>query len=128
LECVTLTPSGAGVLIAILTPGTGAGPGRVDFPFGMTPEVFLLELRGAVTVFTQRIRCAVQEGAVAGRVEVLQLAEQVCLCKILGGHTWHVVLLWPVTCETYRAARACASSGAPTEAVRGRMTASGRHR
>jgi hypothetical protein len=97
LECVTLTPSGAGVLIAVLTPGTGAGPGRVDFPFGMTPEVLLLELRGAVTVFTQRIRCTVQEGAVAGRVEVLQLAEQVCLCKILGGYTWHVVLLWPDT-------------------------------
>ena len=59
----------------------------------MTPEVFLLQCRGAAAVLTQGIRCAVQEGAVAGRVEMLQLAEQVCLGKILGGHTWHVVLL-----------------------------------
>jgi hypothetical protein len=44
-------------------------------------------------VFAQRLRCAVQESAVASRVEMLQFAEQVCLCKILGGHTWHVVLL-----------------------------------
>jgi hypothetical protein len=53
----------------------------------MTPEVLLLELHGAAAVLTQRIRCAVQEGAMAGRVEMLQLAEQVRLCKILGGHT-----------------------------------------
>jgi hypothetical protein len=88
-----LAPSRASVLTPVLTPGTGPGPGGVDFPLRMTPEVFFLELRGAAAVFTQRIRCTVQESAVAGRVEMLQLAEQVCLCKVLGGHTWHVVLL-----------------------------------
>jgi hypothetical protein len=61
----------------------------------MTPEVLLLELGGAAAVFAQRIRCAVQESAVAGRVEMFEFAEQVCLCKVLGGHTWHVVLLRP---------------------------------
>jgi hypothetical protein len=77
----------------VLAPGTGPGAGRIDVPFGVAPEVFLLEERGAATVFTQRIRCAVQESTVAGRVEMLQLTKQICLGKILGGHTWHVVLL-----------------------------------
>lgn len=84
---VALAPSKAGVLGPVLTPGTGPGPGWVDFPFGMTPKVFLLELRGAVAVFTQCGRCSVQESAVAGRVEMLQLAKQVCLRKVLGQHT-----------------------------------------
>jgi hypothetical protein len=53
----------------------------------MTPEVFLLELGGAAAVFSQCIRWAVQESAMAGRMEMLELAEQVCLCKVLGGHT-----------------------------------------
>lgn len=35
--------SGAGVLIPVFAPGTGPGAGRIDFPFGVTPEVFLLE-------------------------------------------------------------------------------------
>jgi hypothetical protein len=59
----------------------------------VTPKVFLLQCRSAAAVLTQGIWCTVQEGAVAGRVEMLQLTEQVCLGKILGGHTWHVVLL-----------------------------------
>jgi hypothetical protein len=59
----------------------------------MTPEVFLLELHGAVAVFPQRVRCAVEKSGMAGRVEMLQLTEQVWLCKILWGYTWHVVLL-----------------------------------
>ncbi len=80
-------------LTSVLTSSTGPGARRVDFPFGMTPEVFLLELRGTAAVFSQRLRCAVQESAMAGRVEMLQLTEQVCLGKVLGGHTWHVVLL-----------------------------------
>jgi hypothetical protein len=83
-ECdLRLTSSGAGVL----TPGTSPGPGRVNVPFGMTPEVLLLELHGAAAVLTQRIRCTVQESGVAGCVEMLQLAEQVLLGKILGVHT-----------------------------------------
>jgi hypothetical protein len=57
--------------LPVLTPGTGPGPGWIDFPFGMTPKIFLLELCGAAAVFTQRIRRAVQESAVAGRVEML---------------------------------------------------------
>jgi hypothetical protein len=86
-------PSGAGVRTPVLAPGTGPGAGWVNFPFGMAPEVFLLELHGAVAVFPQRVRGAMEESGVAGRVEMLQLAEQVCLGKILGGHPWHVVLL-----------------------------------
>jgi hypothetical protein len=72
-EYVTLAPSGAGVLHCRPHPGHRSGSGRVNFPVGMTPEVFLLKLRGAVTVFTQRIRRAVQESDVTGRVEILQL-------------------------------------------------------
>jgi hypothetical protein len=71
LGSVALAPSGAGVLTPVLTPGTGPGPGWIDFPFGMTPKIFILELCGAAAVFTQRIRRAVQESAVAGRVEML---------------------------------------------------------
>ena len=52
LGVVAPAPSGTGVL----TPGTGPGPGWVDFPFGMTPEVFVLELRSTAAVFAQRIR------------------------------------------------------------------------
>jgi hypothetical protein len=55
-DSVVLVWSGAGVLTSVLTPDTGPSPGWVDFPFGMTPEVFLLELRGVAAVFTQRIR------------------------------------------------------------------------
>ena len=49
-------PSGAGVRTPVVTAGTGPGAGWIDFPFGVTPEVFLLEQCGAVAVFTQRIR------------------------------------------------------------------------
>jgi hypothetical protein len=35
-----LCEDGAGLVLA---PGTGPGAGRIDFPFGVTPEVFLLE-------------------------------------------------------------------------------------
>ncbi len=82
-----LAPSGASILTPVLTPGTGPGPRWVDFPFRMTPKIFLLKLRGAAAVFTQRARCSMQESAVASRMEMLQLAEQVCLCKVLGPHT-----------------------------------------
>jgi hypothetical protein len=85
--------SWAGGLIPVIAPGAGPGAGRIDFAFGVTPKVFVLEERGAAAVFPQRVRRAVQKSAVAGRVEMLQLTEQVCFCKILGVHAWHVVLL-----------------------------------
>ena len=42
-DSVARAPSAAGVRTPILTPGTGPGTGRIDFPFRVTPEVFLLE-------------------------------------------------------------------------------------
>ncbi len=40
---VVRASSGAGVRIPVLAPGTGPGAGRIDFPFGVAPEVFFLE-------------------------------------------------------------------------------------
>jgi hypothetical protein len=76
-------PSGAGILAA----GAGPGPGRIDFPFGVTPEVLLLKLRRAAAVLAQRVRRAMQERVVASGMKMLKLAKQVRFGQITRAHT-----------------------------------------
>ncbi len=76
-------PSGAGIFAA----GAGPGPGRINFPFGMAPEVLLLKLCRAAAVLAQRVRRAVQESVVASGMKMLKLAKQVCFGQITRAHT-----------------------------------------
>lgn len=73
--------------MSTLSAGTGPGPGRINVSLRMTPEVFLLKLRGTARVLAQRVRRTVQESVMASGVETLQLTEQICFWQIAGAHT-----------------------------------------
>jgi len=94
-QAVTLSGPSRGEA-RVATSGTCAGPGRVDVSLGMATQVLLFQFRGPIGVLPKGVRRAVQERVVTRAVEMLQLANQVGLGKILRTHTRHVVLLlWP---------------------------------
>lgn len=42
-KSIARAPSRGAVFTPVFAQGSGPGAGRIDFPFGMTPEVFLLK-------------------------------------------------------------------------------------
>src|SRR5699024_8733492 len=76
-------------------PCSAAGAPRVDVPFRMPAQVFLLQFERAGGVLPQCVRGAMQERRVARVVQLPQLAEQFILVKRVTGDSRaraHVVL------------------------------------